>query len=124
MLMARNVIILEIGDEDGLMWITDVEQGGYASAHITVFRRRRVPQLDRIISEAVEWAFRAFGLAYMASWIPSFNRPAVGLAQRLGWNYDGLIRGVLRYNGERTDAHVFSLSRDEVLGGRQQEDFA
>lgn len=84
---------------------------GCGIVHIAVFNRRRLPELDAILKNALNWLFKTFGLDYIGSWIPAFNSPAIKLAVRLGMTYDGVLRRVMVYNGKPTDALVYSIAR-------------
>lgn len=113
-ILRRDVIMLEVGDEDGIVYAEGVEPGGVAVVHIFIWNRRRVPDLDRIIIEAANWVITTFQLRLLSAWIPDHNLLARKLLTRLGWHQDGVIRSWLRFDGELEDCHVFSLAPEEA----------
>ena len=113
-ILRRDVVMLEVGDEDGLIYGEGVEPGGVAIIHIFIWNRRNVNDLDRIIAESAIWAFTTFQLALLSAWIPEHNLLARKLLTRLGWHQDGIIRSWLRFDGELEDCHVFSISPEEA----------
>jgi hypothetical protein len=114
--MLPTTIMLELGNEDGLLIGQNVFPGSYANAHIIVFHRRRLPDLVDQINQSIKWVFDIFKPAIMAAWIPEFNIPARRLAERLDWTFDGIIRGMLAYGGERVDAVIYSITKEEANG--------
>lgn len=117
-LISPTVVMLELGDEDGLLIAEDVGKDAYVIAHIIVFNRRRLPHLEAQLDGTLQWFFATFSPAYVAAWIPSRNVAAISLMKRLGWNLDGIIRGLMLYYGKRTDAYIYSISREELENGR------
>ena len=115
MLLKRDTIVLELGNEDGLVLCENVAPNGYGMIHIIVFNRRHLSNLEDILRAAARWAFSTFKLAYLAAWIPVHNAAALSLVQRLGWNLDGHLRGVMIYCGKRVDAAIYSISKEEAL---------
>lgn len=119
LILRRDTVMLEIGDEDGILYAEGVEPGGVAVVHIITFNGRARKDLDRILTESADWAFRTFGLKLLSAWIPAHNTLALRLMTRLRWHRDGIIRSWLRFDGQLEDCHVFSLSPEELEYGRQ-----
>jgi hypothetical protein len=106
--------MLEVGEEDGLIYAEGVEPGGVAVVHIFIWNRRNIENLDRLLIGCCNWAFSTFNLRLLSAWIPDHNLLARKLLTRLGWHQDGIVRSWLRFDGELEDCHVFSLSPEEA----------
>jgi len=103
-----NTVFLELGNRAVIMELDSIRPGHAAFTHIVVFSRRRFPELENALTDALNWAFRTFKLKYINAWIPAFNTPALNLATRLGFVEEGILRAQFVYNGEATDAIVMS----------------
>jgi hypothetical protein len=114
MFLSPTTVFYELGEEDGIVVAEDVGAGGYVNVHIIVFNRRALPGLEDTLKHLISIFFQTFKPAVLAAWIPDNNPAALSLIRRLGWNFDGLLRGIMLYSGKRVDAHVFSIKADEV----------
>lgn len=113
-ILRRDVVMLEVGDEDGIMYAEGIEPNGVAVVHIFIWNRRNIPDLDSLITSCAVWAFSTFQLRLLSAWIPEHNLLARKLLTRLGWVQDGIIRLWLRFDGQLEDCYVFSLSPEEA----------
>lgn len=113
----RDTVFVEIGDGDGIVFATFIQPHIIAYIHIVIFRRRRLKTLDEDLSRLIKWAMKTYDLPVLAAWIPEFNAGARSLIQRLGFDFDGVLRNNMVYSGKPYDALVYTMSR-EVTDGR------
>lgn len=114
MLLRPDVVVLEMGDLDGVLYGEDLRPGQMGTVHIAVFNRRAVKDLDAMLTATAAWAISTFQLAGLNTWVPAHNKLALRLMDRLDWHLDGIIRRLMIFDGVPTDAFVYSLLADEV----------
>ena len=117
-ILSPTTIMLEIGDEKGLIIVEDVVPNGYGLAHIIIFNRRHIDGLEGTLDAATKWVFATFQVAAISAWIPSPNNAAIRLVQKLqNWQFDGQIRKSVVYYGAVVDQVVYSITREDLYNG-------
>jgi RimJ/RimL family protein N-acetyltransferase len=77
-------------------------------------RRRGI--MTSALSDLSRWCFTDHGLLRLELLILPANEPSVGLAARVGYTNEGLLRSFRLYRGQRLDLQCFSLLPEDLAG--------
>jgi RimJ/RimL family protein N-acetyltransferase len=113
-----TLTILEPGDDTcrGQIYVHQVDwDNARAELAVWVSPERRGRRLARhALTLAAEWLLRDGGLQRVHLLTEPDNESMVRAAKGAGFTYEGALRGYIREHGERIDAAVLSLVRDDL----------
>jgi len=92
----------------GLFWI-DWDRSLGVVAYWLAPRSRRRGIATRAVSTLCEWAFSAVGLARLELRVDVRNEPSQRVAERVGFQREGIVRSSQEIHGERIDEYLYSL---------------
>lgn len=110
---AGNSMFFEVGDFEGVFWLSDIILGVSANAHIVLWGdevKKKHGRAKEIVSDLIN----LLKLRRLSAYIPTFNEAACEYAEALGFTLEGNLRKFTYYNGELRDVSVFSLLSEEV----------
>lgn len=115
-LLARpDVVFWQVGHEEGLYALYDVQPGLTGNVSINLWSPRIMGR-DSIPKhrEMLKYMFNAFDLKRIGATVAIGNKLSIKLAGRVGFVQEGLARNWGFYKGELTDWFTYSLLPDEV----------
>lgn len=127
---ARTFVgeLMPKGWADGSEWGFVVEVGGRYAGTVSLRSEgdsraelaygshpwvRGTGHMERALRLLVEWGFATQGVETLIWWANKGNWPSRKLAWRLGFTFEGTVRSWLPQRGERRDAWVATLLRDD-----------
>jgi RimJ/RimL family protein N-acetyltransferase len=114
--LSKDSMFLEIGDFQGVVWLSNIIPGWKANVHIVLWDKDihgQYTEGNRIERELAQ----LLRLRRITAYIPSTFTPAIHFAEQLGFVYEGLHRLADRYNEELVDVYSYALL-EEVIYGR------
>jgi len=103
----------EVGNFDGVFWLTGIIPGWKATGHVVLWSRRVLKQHIRA-KEVIRELFSLYSLKRLDSYIPIRLRGAQRYAERLGLSLEGVLRKQALFNGGPEDIAVYSLIKEDL----------
>jgi len=103
----------EVGDFEGVFWLSDLIPGDRANAHIVLWGENVRKQHARA-RQVLKELFQLYSLQRLQAFIPVINEAACSLADSLGFTLEGVLRKFDRYDGVRVDIAVYALLKEEL----------
>jgi hypothetical protein len=113
-LTRKDAVWLELDDEMGVLYATDIIVGLSANVHIAFFDhnlRDRYP----LIVDCLAWIANACALEKVNAGLPSFARVARRHVKSLGFQEEGVIRRFSRSNGQLYDLHIYGIFKENIM---------
>jgi RimJ/RimL family protein N-acetyltransferase len=102
--------LIGVVELDGLLWN---QQVGWLSIGIGEPARRGQGYGAEALRLALDFAFRELNLHRAQLTVFSYNTPAIGLYEKLGFQREGTYREFLQRDGRRYDMYLYGLLRHE-----------
>lgn len=111
-------IIYEV-DDVGILWMTDLGMRS-ALVHFNFWDRRLRGRID-LLKEMVKYVFKEFGLERLEVRVGLHARPALYFVERVGFKKEGRLRNTVKYKGEWFDSNIYSIIREDLDNGSNDE---
>jgi hypothetical protein len=111
-----NAAFWEMGDEEGIYYLTDILVGVRATVNIVVFPRskrwlrKRTPH-----HQMFAYVMRVYNLTRLQAAISADNTLSNRLALALGMHHEGVMRDYGYVQSVLKDFNLYSLTREEVM---------
>ena len=102
---------------DGILW---THQTGWLSIAIGEPAQRGRGYGAEALGLALGFAFRELNLHRIQLTVFSYNQPAIGLYEKMGFQREGTYRECLQRDGQRYDMYLYGLLRREWQASNQQ----
>lgn len=113
MVGSRSTVLFELGDFDGVFWLSDLIIGWKANIHIVIWGKdsmRRYTEAIKILEDIL----RLFLLKRIQAFIPVHNKLACHYAEKMGFRMEGVLRKVEIYDGEAVDVCAYGLLKEDL----------
>jgi RimJ/RimL family protein N-acetyltransferase len=111
-------LLIVDADDDGLLGSAGLhgvspESGRCSAGYWVAAEARGRGVATRALRLLCEFAFDRLGMARIELWIDLDNPASIGVAERAGFQREGLMRSFMEINGERRDMWMYSLLPDD-----------
>jgi hypothetical protein len=113
-----NAIYLSNEDRSGIVKLETLN-GVTAQVHVAAFRRL-LGRTRNFVREALEWGFDNTTLMKIITFIPSYNRLALKLAQRSGFREEGIMTRSFLKDWILYDQYIYGITKEEFRRMRCQ----
>jgi hypothetical protein len=113
-LSRKDTIWLELDDELGVLYATEVIPGLSANVHIAFFDRK-LKEKTPIVIQCLAWLVNVCELEKVNASLPDFTHVARKYVQELGFSKEGIVRRYSRSNGQLYDQYLYGILKEEVL---------
>jgi len=101
----------------GLIFLEHIRPWQRAEVHVAFWDHKLSAHAD-LLRECLIWAFLTYELERIETYIDSYARAVRRFIEgRMGFTHEGRLRRRYNLNGRMVDVDVFSILRDEILGG-------
>lgn len=107
-------------DDVGILYLTDIVPGVEALVH-AAFWDRRLNGRENLVREMVKFLFSNFDFNRLTARIGLFSKPTLEFVERVGFKKEGRLRQATRYKGDWFDVNIYSILREEVENGSEDE---
>lgn len=114
--ISRNTWWLERDDGLGILYLTMLQPGLSAMAHI-VYWDKRLRGKEAFTLNSLLFAVNRFDLKKVNVSLPDFAHSAIAFVERLGFKREGYLRNWSYCNGKLYGVYWYGMTREEVLNG-------
>lgn len=110
--LDEDVIVFEM--EGGIAILDNIVPFERAQIHVS-FWDKHLSTRTELLREGLKWIFEVYNLNRIEAVIPYFSHALKRfLTSRLGFKFEGVLRGRHLFEGKFIDELIFSLLREEV----------
>lgn len=99
-------------DDVGIFFLTDIRPGNSAEAHF-VFWDRRFNGREELCRAMLNYAFETLELHRISTQVPLYAPHTMRAVEKLGFFWEGRLRGTSLYEGKWFDTNVYSMLEGE-----------
>lgn len=108
-------LVLEVGDGDGVVFLTDLKIGERAEVSALFWgERKKGISTTPLPKNLAKWIMWAFHLERLEARIPTSNIRAMKASERVGFKNEGRVRHYMKRKGKWDDVFLISILRGEV----------
>jgi len=112
---AAEFALLDLDECVGSLWLTLGTSGRASVGYWLLPQARGKGIVGRALGLVSQWAFDELGVKRIGLLADPRNVPSVRVAERAGFQREGVLRSWVDVNGERVDHVSFSLLPDDVV---------